>query len=77
MGRERASRILSRSLLISLAIILIFSSSIFLNLNVGIQCVLRCKAMGLESLSLIVSRLQIPETLHIKKKTTRINSINF
>ena len=50
--------ICSRSLSISCAIILVFSTRIFQNLNLGIEWVLRCKAMELESLRCIVSRLE-------------------
>ena len=35
-----------------------FSTRIFQNLDLGIECVLRCKAIELESLRCIVSRLE-------------------
>ena len=54
----RASRISSRSLLISCVIIVVFSSRIFRNLDLGIEWALRCKAMEQESLRCIVSRLE-------------------
>ena len=54
----RASRICSRSLLISSAIIVVFSTRIFRNLDLGIEWLLICKAMELESLRCIVSRLE-------------------
>ena len=50
--------ICSRSLLILCAIIVVFSSRIFQNLDLGLEWVLRCKAMELESLRCIVSRLE-------------------
>ena len=52
----RDSRICSRSLLISCAIIMVFSTRIFRNLDLGIEWVLRCKAPELESLRCIVNR---------------------
>ena len=54
----RTSRICSRSLLISHAIIVVFSTRIFRNLDLGIEWVLRSKAMELESLGCIVSCLE-------------------
>ena len=54
----RASRICSRSLFISCAIIVVFSTRIFQSLDLGKECVSRCKAMELESLRCIVSRLE-------------------
>ena len=54
-----ASGICSRSLLISCAIIEVFSTRIFRNLDLGIEWVLRCKAMKLEPLRCIVSRCEI------------------
>ena len=57
-GICKASRICSRSLFISCAIIVGFSTRIFRNLDLGIECVLRCKAIELESLRCIVSRLE-------------------
>ena len=53
----RASRICCRSLSISCAIIVVFSTRIFRNLDLRIEWVLRCKAMELESIRLIASRL--------------------
>ena len=44
-----ASWICSRSLYISRAIIVVFSTKIFQNLDLGIKWVLRCKAMELEA----------------------------
>ena len=52
------SRICSRNLLISCAIIVVFSTRIFRNLDLGIERILRCKAMELESLRCIASRLE-------------------
>ena len=52
----RACRICRRSLSISCAIMVIISTRIFRNLDLGIEWVLRCKAM--ESLRCIVSRLE-------------------
>ena len=63
----RASRICRRSLSISCAIIVVFSTRIFRNLDLGIKCVLRCKAIVLESLKCIVSGLERvvrPDTHH-------------
>ena len=54
----RASRICSHSLFISCAIMVVFSTRIFQNLDLGIEWVLRCKATDLESLQCIVSRLK-------------------
>ena len=54
----RDSRICSRSLLISSAIMAMFLTRIFRILDLEIQWVLRCKAMELESLRCIVSRLE-------------------
>ena len=54
----RASRICSCSLAILCAIIVVFSTRIFRNLVLGIEWVLRCKAMELESLRCIVSCLE-------------------
>ena len=54
----RASRIYSLSLLISCAIIVVSSTRIFQNLDLGIEWVLRCKAMELESLRCIVRRFE-------------------
>ena len=53
--RHRASRICSHSLLISCAIIVLLSTRI---LDLGIEWVLRCKDMELESLRCIVSHLE-------------------
>ena len=53
-----ASRICNRSLSILLAIIVVFSTRIFRNLDLGIEWVLRCKAIEIESLQCTVSRLQ-------------------
>ena len=53
-----ASRIYRHSLLISCVIIVVFSARIFWNLNLGMEWVLRCKAMKPESLRCIVSRLE-------------------
>ena len=44
-GICRVSRICCHSLFISCAIIVVFSTRIFQNLNLGIKCVLKCKAM--------------------------------
>ena len=52
------SRIYSRSLLISCATIVAFSTRIFRNLDLGIEYILRSKPMELESLGCIVSRLE-------------------
>ena len=41
----RISRICSRSLSISCAIIVVFSTRIFRNLDLGIEWILRCKVM--------------------------------
>ena len=54
----RASRICSHSLLILCAVIVVFSTRIYRNLDLGIEWILRCKAMELESLRCIVSRLE-------------------
>ena len=54
----RASRIRSRSLFISCTIIVVLSTRTFRNLDLGIEWVLRCKAMELESSRCIVSRLE-------------------
>ena len=54
----RASGICSRRLLISCAIIVVFSTRVFRKMNLEIECVFRCKAMELESLRCIVSRLE-------------------
>ena len=53
----RASRICSHSLSILCAIIVVFSTTFFQKLDVGIEWVFRCKAMELESLRCIVSHL--------------------
>ena len=53
----RAFRAFSHSLLISCAIILVFSTRIFRNLDLGIEWVFRYGAMELESLRYIVSCL--------------------
>ena len=45
-------------LIISCAIIVVFSTRIFRKLDFRIEWVLRCKAMELESLRCIVSRLE-------------------
>ena len=50
--------ICSRSLLISWAIIVVFSTRIFQNLDLGIEWVLSCKATELESLRRIESYLE-------------------
>ena len=55
-----ASRICSHSLSISYAIIVVFSTRIFQNLDLGIEWVLRCK---LESLRCIISCLERVEVL--------------
>ena len=52
------SRIYSRNLSISYAIIVVFSTNIFRNLDLKIEWVLRCKAMELESSKCIVIRLE-------------------
>ena len=54
----RASMICGRTLSISCMIILVFSTRIFRNLDLGKEWVLRCKPMKLESLKCIVSRLE-------------------
>ena len=54
----RAFRICNRSLFILCAIIVAFPTRIFRNLDLGIEWVLRCKAMELESLKCIVSCLE-------------------
>ena len=53
----RASRICRRRLLISCAIIVVFLTRIFQNLNLGKEWTLRCKAIELESWRCIVRRL--------------------
>ena len=55
---SRSSRICSRSLSISCAIIVVFSTRIFQNLNLGIEWVLRCKARELKSSRCTVSHLE-------------------
>ena len=55
---NRASRICSCSLLILCTIIGVFSTRIIWNLDLGIERVLRCKAMELESLRCIVNLLE-------------------
>ena len=54
----RASWICWRSLSISRAVIMVFSTRIFGNLDLAIERVLRCKALALKSLRCIVSRLK-------------------
>ena len=54
----RASRISSRGSLISDAVIIVFSTRTFRNLDLRIERVLRCKAMELISVRCIVSRLE-------------------
>ena len=54
----RASRICSRTILIWCAIIFVFSTKIFRIVDLRIEWFLRCKAMELESLRCIVSRLE-------------------
>ena len=54
----RASRICNPSLLILCAIIVVFSTRIFQNLDLWMEWVLRCKAMEIESLRCIVSCLE-------------------
>ncbi len=53
-----ASSICSHSLFIFCAIIVVFSTTIFRNLDLGIEWVLRYKAIVLESLRCIVCRLE-------------------
>ena len=54
----RASRICICSLFISCTVIVVFSSRIFWNWDLGIEWVLRCKSIELESLRCIVSCLE-------------------
>ena len=54
----RASRICSHSLFIWCDIIVVFSTKIFWNLDLGIEWVLRYKPMELESFRCIVRRLE-------------------
>ena len=54
----RVSRICSGSLSILCTIIVVFSTRIFRHLGFGIEWFLRCKAIELESLRCIVSRLE-------------------
>ena len=54
----RDSRVCRRSLIISSTIIEVFSKRIFRNLDLGIEWLLRCKAMKLESLRCTVRRLE-------------------
>ena len=73
-----AFRICSCSLSISCAIILVFLTRIFRNLDLGTECALRCKAMELESLRRIVSardnfgKFIHPETKTLIRKLERI-----
>ena len=53
-----ASRICNRILLISCGLIVVFSTKTFRNLDLGIELLLRCKSMEVESLRLIVRRLK-------------------
>ena len=54
----RASRICSCSLFSSYAIIVVFLTRNFQNMDLGIEWVLRCNAIELESLRCIVSHLE-------------------
>ena len=59
----KGNRILSRNMeyskiLISCAIIVMFSTRTFRNLDLGMEWVLKCKAMELESLRCTVNRLE-------------------
>ena len=69
----RDSRICNRGLSVSCAIIMVFSTRFFRNLDLGIEWVLRCKAMELESLRFIyhhhhhvvlVARISLTLSLH-------------
>ena len=53
-----ASRICSRSLLLSCGIIMVFSTRIFSKSEIGNSVFLRCKSMELESLRCIVKHLE-------------------